>query len=160
MCGVVGIVGKTGVAQDLYDALTVLQHRGQDAAGIATCDEKNFHLRKQLGLVRDVFQEQHMRDLTGNVGIGHVRYPTAGSQGRDLAQPMYVNSPYGISIAHNGNLTNSKTLTKSLLEKDLRFLNTGSDSEVLLNVFAHELRRQGEVKPGPEHIFTAIKATQ
>ena len=160
MCGVVGIVGKTGVAQELYDALTVLQHRGQDAAGIATCDEKNFHLRKQLGLVRDVFQEQHMRDLTGNVGIGHVRYPTAGSQGRDLAQPMYVNSPYGISIAHNGNLTNSKALTKSLLEKDLRFLNTDSDSEVLLNVFAHELRRQGEVKPGPEHIFTAIKATQ
>jgi len=159
MCGVVGIVGKADVAQDLYDALTILQHRGQDAAGIATCDEKNFHIRKQIGLVRDVFQEQHMQNLLGHAGIGHVRYPTAGSHGRDLAQPMYVNSPYGISIVHNGNLTNSKKVTKSLLEKDLRFLNTDSDSEVLLNVFANELRRQGKVSPGPEDIFAAIKLT-
>jgi len=159
MCGVVGIVGKSDVAQDLYYALTILQHRGQDAAGIATCDKKNFHIRKQVGLVRDVFQEQHMQNLLGHAGIGHVRYPTAGSHGRELAQPMYVNSPYGISIAHNGNLINSKKVTKSLLEKDLRFLNTDSDSEVLLNVFANELRRQGKVRPGPEDIFAAIKAT-
>ena len=159
MCGVVGIVGKSDVAQDLYYALTILQHRGQDAAGIATCDEKNFHIRKQVGLVRDVFQEQHMQNLLGHAGIGHVRYPTAGSHGRELAQPMYVNSPYGISIAHNGNLINSKKVTKSLLEKDLRFLNTDSDSEVLLNVFANELRRQGKVSPGPEDIFAAIKET-
>ncbi|MDG2060534.1 MAG: amidophosphoribosyltransferase [SAR86 cluster bacterium] len=159
MCGVAGIVGKADVAQDLYYALTVLQHRGQDAAGIATCDENKFHIRKQVGLVRDVFQEQHMQRLKGHLGIGHVRYPTAGSQDRELAQPMYVNSPYGISISHNGNLTNREELTKSLLKKDLRYLNTDSDSEVLLNVFAHELRRQGQVEPGPEDIFAAIKAT-
>jgi len=159
MCGVAGIVGKSDVAQDLYDALTILQHRGQDAAGIATCDESNFHIRKQVGLVRDVFQEQHMQTLKGHLGIGHVRYPTAGSHGRELAQPMYVNSPYGISIAHNGNLTNKKEVTKSLKEQDLRFLNTDSDSEVLLNVFANELSKQGEIHPGSESIFKAIKAT-
>ena len=103
MCGVVGVVSKSEVSPMIYDALTILQHRGQDAAGIATCDQDKFHLRKQLGLVRDVFRDTHMITLRGSMGIGHLRYPTAGSQDRELAQPMYVNSPYGISISHNGN---------------------------------------------------------
>ena len=106
MCGVVGVVSKSEVSPMIYDALTVLQHRGQDASGIATFDKNKFHLRKQLGLVRDVFRDQHMLQLRGSMGIGHLRYPTAGSQDRELAQPMYVNSPYGISVSHNGNLTN------------------------------------------------------
>ena len=159
MCGVVGVVSKSEVSQTIYDALTILQHRGQDAAGIATCKEDKFFLRKQLGLVRDVFREQHMLRLRGPMGIGHVRYPTAGSQDRELAQPMYVNSPYGISISHNGNLTNSEELSKVLIEEDLRHLNTDSDSEVLLNVFAHELQKQGSSEPSPKEIFTAVRAT-
>ena len=114
MCGVVGIVSRSEVAPLIYDALTLLQHRGQDAAGIATSDTESFHLRKQLGLVRDVFRDQHMLSLRGSMGIGHVRYPTAGSQDRELAQPMYVNSPYGISISHNGNLTNAQELKRDL----------------------------------------------
>ncbi len=137
MCGLVGIVAGKNVAPDIYDALTVLQHRGQDAAGIMTCDRGRFSLRKSEGLVRDVFRQQHMQRLEGNVGIGHVRYPTAGSSGPALAQPFYVNSPYGIALAHNGNLTNAEQLGKELFEDDLRHLNTDSDSEVLLNVFAH-----------------------
>ena len=140
MCGVVGIVSRSEVAPMIYDSLLLLQHRGQDAAGIATSDSESFHLRKQLGLVRDVFREQHMQSLRGSMGIGHVRYPTAGSQDRELAQPMYVNSPYGLSISHNGNLTNAEELKRDLQKKDLRHLNTESDSEVLLNVFAHELQ--------------------
>ena len=159
MCGVVGVISKSEVSQTIYDALTILQHRGQDAAGIATCKEDKFFLRKQLGLVRDVFREQHMLRLRGPMGIGHVRYPTAGSQDRELAQPMYVNSPYGISISHNGNLTNSEELSKVLIEEDLRHLNTDSDSEVLLNVFAHELQKQGSSEPSPKEIFTAVRAT-
>ena len=159
MCGVVGVVSKSEVSQTIYDALTILQHRGQDTAGIATCKEDKFFLRKQLGLVRDVFREQHMLRLRGPMGIGHVRYPTAGSQDRELAQPMYVNSPYGISISHNGNLTNSEELSKVLIEEDLRHLNTDSDSEVLLNVFAHELQKQGSSEPSPKEIFTAVRAT-
>tara|TARA_B100001765_G_C19500934_1_gene339307 strand:- start:432 stop:1919 length:1488 start_codon:yes stop_codon:yes gene_type:complete len=159
MCGVVGVVSKSEVSQTIYDALTILQHRGQDAAGIATCKDDKFFLRKQLGLVRDVFREQHMLRLRGPMGIGHVRYPTAGSQDRELAQPMYVNSPYGISISHNGNLTNSEELSKVLIEEDLRHLNTDSDSEVLLNVFAHELQKQGSSEPSPKEIFTAVRAT-
>ena len=159
MCGIVGVVSKSEVSQTIYDALTILQHRGQDAAGIATCKEDKFFLRKQLGLVRDVFREQHMLRLRGPMGIGHVRYPTAGSQDRELAQPMYVNSPYGISISHNGNLTNSEELSKVLIEEDLRHLNTDSDSEVLLNVFAHELQKQGSSEPSPKEIFTAVRAT-
>ena len=159
MCGIVGVVSKSEVSQTIYDALTILQHRGQDAAGIATCKEDKFFLRKQLGLVRDVFREQHMLRLRGPMGIGHVRYPTAGSQDRELAQPMYVNSPYGISISHNGNLTNSEDLSKVLIEEDLRHLNTDSDSEVLLNVFAHELQKQGSSEPSPKEIFTAVRAT-
>ncbi len=158
MCGLVGLVGSNNVAPDIYDALTVLQHRGQDAAGIMTCDKGRFSLRKDEGLVRDVFRQQHMQRLEGNVGIGHVRYPTAGSSGPALAQPFYVNSPYGIALAHNGNLTNAEQLTKELFQDDLRHLNTDSDSEVLLNVFAHEMQTLGKLSPGPDDIFQAVSA--
>ena len=159
MCGVVGVVSKSEVSPMIYDALTVLQHRGQDAAGIATCDQDKFHLRKQLGLVRDVFRDTHMIGLRGSMGIGHLRYPTAGSQDRELAQPMYVNSPYGISISHNGNLTNKDEISQILTDENLRFLSTDSDSEVLLNVFAHELQKQGTSSPTQKEIFKAVRAT-
>ena len=158
MCGVVGIVSQTEVSPVIYDALTILQHRGQDAAGIATSTNNRFFLRKQLGLVRDVVRNQHILNLRGQMGIGHVRYPTAGSEDRELAQPMYVNSPFGISISHNGNLTNHEELRDSLVHKDLRHLNTDSDSEVLLNVFAHELQKQGSINPGSKEIFSAVKS--
>jgi amidophosphoribosyltransferase len=160
MCGLVGIVGSSGaaVAPELYDALTVLQHRGQDAAGIMTCHEGRFHQRKSEGLVRDVFRQQHMARLRGSIGLGHVRYPTAGSNGPALAQPFYVNSPYGLALAHNGNLTNSAALAEALFQSELRHLNTDSDSEVLLNVLAHELQRLGKLTPGPEDIFAAVTA--
>jgi amidophosphoribosyltransferase len=158
MCGVVGMVSRSAVNQQIYDALTVLQHRGQDAAGIVTCDGDRLHLRKGNGLVSDVFnQQQHMMRLVGNMGIGHVRYPTAGSSSSAEAQPMYVNSPYGITLAHNGNLTNSDQLKKELFREDLRHVNTGSDSEVLLNVFAHELQRVAGPRPEPEHVFEAVR---
>ena len=153
MCGVVGVVSKSEVSPMIYDALTILQHRGQDAAGIATCDKDKFHLRKQLGLVRDVFRDTHMIQLRGSMGIGHLRYPTAGSQDRELAQPMYVNSPYGISISHNGNLTNKEEISQILTDQNLRFLTTDSDSEVLLNVFAHELQKQGTSTLSEKEIF-------
>lgn len=156
MCGLVGIVAKSDVNQDLYDALTVLQHRGQDAAGIVTCYQGKLHQRKGTGLVRDVFKTRDMKHLVGNVGIGHVRYPTAGSSGPALAQPFYVNSPYGISMAHNGNLTNADLLSQQLFQADLRHVNTDSDSEVLLNVFAHELQKQGKLVPTEEEIFAAV----
>ena len=160
MCGIVGIVGKHYVNQALYDALTVLQHRGQDAAGIATCDEDGrFFLHKDNGLVRDVFDEREMRRLTGCFGIGHVRYPTAGTSSAAEAQPLYVNSPYGIALAHNGNLTNSDELIRDIYASDLRHINTRSDSEALLNVFAHELQRQAQLRPNPDAIFTAVAAT-
>ena len=126
MCGVVGMVSGSAVNQQLYDALTVLQHRGQDAAGIVTCDSGILYLRKGNGLVSDVFQQQHMQRLVGNMGIGHVRYPTAGSSNSAEAQPMYVNSPYGITLAHNGNLTNSEQLKRDVYREDLRHVNTGS----------------------------------
>ncbi len=158
MCGLVGLVGKGNVAPDIYDALTVLQHRGQDAAGIMTCSNGRFHQRKREGLVRDVFQQEHMQRLQGPIGIGHVRYPTAGSSGTALAQPFYVNSPYGIAMAHNGNLTNVEQLAKEVFQDDLRHLNTDSDSEVLLNIFAHELQTLGKLNPGPEDIFQAVEA--
>ena len=158
MCGVVGIVSQTEVSPVIYDALTILQHRGQDAAGIATSTNNRFFLRKQLGLVRDVVRNQHILNLRGQMGIGHVRYPTAGSEDRELAQPMYVNSPFGISISHNGNLTNHEELRDSLVKKDLRHLNTDSDSEVLLNVFAHELQKQGSINPGSKEVFAAVKS--
>lgn len=158
MCGIVGIVSNENVNQDLYDALTVLQHRGQDAAGIVTSDGGRFHLRKDNGLVRDVFRTKHMLNLVGNMGIGHVRYPTAGRSSSSEAQPFYVNSPYGITLAHNGNLTNSEALKKELFVEDQRHINTDSDSEVLLNVFAHELQRLGKLRLNADDVFDAVSA--
>ena len=157
MCGLVGVVAKSDVAVTLYDTLTVLQHRGQDAAGIATSDQGKLNLRKDNGLVKDVFRTRHMRRLTGNMGIGHVRYPTAGSSSPALAQPFYVNSPYGLSLAHNGNLTNSAQLAKELYSEDLRHINTDSDSEVLLNIFAHELGQVGREVPTADDVFKAME---
>lgn len=156
MCGIVGIVGKNDVNTQLYDALTILQHRGQDAAGIVTCENGRMTQQKANGLVQDVFRTRHMQRLLGNVGIGHVRYPTAGSSGPALAQPFYVNSPYGIALAHNGNLTNSAKLSEEVFKTDLRHVNTDSDSEVLLNVFAHELQLQGKLNPTADDIFAAV----
>ncbi len=156
MCGIVGLFGFSPVNQQLYDALTVLQHRGQDAAGIVTQKDSKFFLRKQNGLVRDVFHTRHMRRLVGNIGIGHVRYPTAGTDGSSESQPFYVNSPYGIVLAHNGNLTNAELLKTELFNADLRHLNTRSDSEVLLNIFADELLKQKEIVPSPDNIFKAV----
>ena len=158
MCGIVGIVGRSNVNQALYDALTVLQHRGQDAAGIVTCDQDKLFLRKDNGMVRDVFRSRHMRRLQGNMGIAHVRYPTAGSSSSAEAQPFYVNSPYGITLAHNGNLTNAHEIGEDLYKTDLRHINTNSDSEVLLNIFAHELQVLGKLVPTEEDIFTAVSA--
>ncbi len=157
MCGITGIVARGPVGQSLYDSLTVLQHRGQDAAGIVTGEGSKLHLRKSNGLVSDVFRTRHMMRLTGNMGIGHVRYPTAGSQSSAEAQPFYVNSPYGITLAHNGNLINSTELNVALFESDLRHINTQSDSEVLLNVFAHELQKLGKLRPTPAEIFEAVR---
>src|SRR5690606_10723343 len=131
----------------LYDGLTVLQHRGQDAAGIATANGTQLRVHKGNGLVRDVFNGRAMSLLEGRVGIAHCRYPTAGSEGSDEAQPFYVNSPYGIALAHNGNLINTDELRRLVFEQDRRNVNTESDSEVLLNVFAHELQNQGELSP-------------
>lgn len=157
MCGLVGVVGQSDVAVSLYDTLTVLQHRGQDAAGIATDDNGILNLRKDNGLVKDVFRTRHMRRLAGNMGIGHVRYPTAGSSSPALAQPFYVNSPYGLCLAHNGNLTNSAQLSEELFSEDLRHINTDSDSEVLLNVFAHELQQVGKMAPTADDVFDAVE---
>lgn len=156
MCGIVGIVGRSYVNQAIYDGLTILQHRGQDAAGIVTCDGDRLFLRKDNGMVRDVFRNRHMRRLVGNMGIGHVRYPTAGSSSSAEAQPFYVNSPYGITLAHNGNLTNTEQLAEDIFKADLRHINTNSDSEVLLNVFAHELQTLGKLTPQPDDIFEAV----
>lgn len=158
MCGVVGIVGCSTVNQSIYDALTVLQHRGQDAAGIVTIDEQNrFRLRKANGLVKDVFQEHHMQRLQGNLGIGHIRYPTAGSSSPSEAQPFYVNSPYGIALAHNGNLTNTDQLRDKVFELARRHINTNSDSEVLLNIFASELDKYPIYPLTADNIFTAVR---
>jgi len=159
MCGVVGIVSREPVSQDVYNALTVMQHRGQDAAGIVTwSDEHGLKQRKSNGLVRDVFRSRHMLRLTGNVGIGHVRYPTAGGAKSSEAQPFYVNSPYGICLAHNGNLTNYDELAELLIRDDRRHLSTNSDSEVLLNVLAHELHIRVDGHLTPENVFDAIDA--
>lgn len=158
MCGIIGIVGKSRVNQALYDGLTMLQHRGQDAAGIVTCDNDRLFLRKNNGLVRDVFQTRHMLNLRGNMGIGHVRYPTAGCESSAEAQPFYVNSPYGITLAHNGNLTNADALKKDLFREELRHINTDSDSEVLLNVFAHELHKLNKLQINHKDIFQAVQA--
>ncbi len=156
MCGIVGIVARGAVNQAIYDALTVLQHRGQDAAGIVTCEDNRLHLRKDGGLVRDVFQVRHMLNLAGHMGIGHVRYPTAGCTTSAEAQPFYVNSPFGITLAHNGNLTNAEELKRDLFKEDFRHINTDSDSEVLLNVFAHELLEQKRLSINEENIFKAV----
>ncbi len=158
MCGVIGMLAKGPVNQAIYDGLTVLQHRGQDAAGILTSDGQRVYLRKDNGLVRDVFQARHMQALKGNLGIGHVRYPTAGCDSPAESQPFYVNSPFGLALAHNGNLTNADQLKDELFREDLRHINTGSDSEVLLNVLAHELEASARLRLTPEHIFRAVSA--
>jgi amidophosphoribosyltransferase len=156
MCGIVGIVGKSPVNQALYDGLTVLQHRGQDAAGIVTVDDGMFNLRKDNGLVRDVFHTRHMKRLTGQFGIGHVRYPTAGSSSSAEAQPFYVNSPFGIAFAHNGNITNAHELKDEVTKIARRHINTTSDSELLLNIIAHELHKSEGLQLTPEEVFTAV----
>ncbi len=158
MCGILGVVAKTPVNQLLYDGLLLLQHRGQDAAGIVTVEHKAFHMHKGPGMVRDVFRTRNMRLLPGGTGIAHCRYPTAGSAfSAGEAQPFYVNSPFGIVLGHNGNLTNSETLKQEMFRQDLRHINTNSDSEVLLNVLAHELELAAKgQKLDPETIFTAV----
>ena len=156
MCGIIGIVGKQFVNQLIYDGLTVLQHRGQDAAGMMTYYNRRLYLRKSNGLVRDVFHRRHMLNLKGKIGIGHVRYPTAGCSSSAEAQPFYVNSPYGISLAHNGNLTNSEELKSELFRDDLRHINTDSDSEVLVNVLADELQRMGKPRLEVGDVFDAV----
>jgi amidophosphoribosyltransferase len=165
MCGIIGIVAKPGVHVNhlIYDGLTVLQHRGQDAAGIVTDEDGHFHLRKSNGLVSDIFYKRHMVELKGNLGIGHVRYPTAGSSSATEAQPFYVNSPYGLALAHNGNLTNADELRDALQNKHLRHMNTSSDSELLLNMLAVELTKRardliidGAPHLNVEHVFDAV----
>lgn len=157
MCGIVGIVGKEAVNQAIYDALIVLQHRGQDAAGIMTVENNMFNLRKANGLVRDVFHTRHMKRLSGNVGIGHCRYPTAGSSSSAEAQPFYVNSPFGIAFAHNGNLTNAHELQDEVFRIARRHINTTSDSELLLNIFAHALSSTTNLEVTAEDIFKAVE---
>lgn len=158
MCGILGIVAKSPANQLLYDGLLMLQHRGQDASGIVTAQGNTFYMHKGCGLVRDVFRTRNMRALTGNIGIGHVRYPTAGSASSSAeAQPFYVNSPFGIVLSHNGNLTNAKQLNQELFKADLRHVNTNSDSEVLLNVLAHELQESTRnYQLDPATIFAAV----
>ncbi|MDO9636115.1 MAG: amidophosphoribosyltransferase, partial [Thiobacillus sp.] len=158
MCGVIGVVSNSAANQLLYDGLMVLQHRGQDAAGIVTAEESRFHMHKGQGLARDVFRTRDMRNLLGDMGVAHVRYPTAGSASSSAeSQPFYVNSPYGIVLGHNGNLTNTHELKESLFRTDLRHVNTNSDSEVLLNVLAHELQvRASGRKLSLDTIFGAV----
>lgn len=156
MCGIIGIVGQSAVAPLIYDALTILQHRGQDAAGIATLEGHWLNLHKSRGLVSEAFTQADMDKLRGNVGIGHVRYPTAGGDHSAEAQPFYVNSPYGVALGHNGNLINTDALASELFESDRRHLNTESDSEVLLNVLAHELQSKKNKDLTPERIFKAV----
>ena len=156
MCGIAAIVSNQNVNQDLYDALTVLQHRGQDAAGIVTCEGSRLHLRKDNGLARDVFSNSQMLNLIGTMGIAHVRYPTAGCTSSEEAQPFYVNSPFGLTLAHNGNLTNTEELKIQVFEDDQRHINTDSDSEVLLNVFAHELQQTGRLTLTVDDVFSAV----
>lgn len=164
MCGILGILGNNdSVSNLLYDGLLVLQHRGQDAAGIVVCDNEKLHLRKDNGLVKDVFQKEHIISLKGKIGIGHVRYPTAGTSSAAEAQPLYVNHPYGISLAHNGNLTNAERLSEELYKNNLRHINTNSDSEILLNIFADELSKrrklkiEGELYLNVDDVFAAIE---
>lgn len=158
MCGILGIVAHSPVNQLLYDGLLLLQHRGQDAAGIVTSEGASFHMHKGSGQVRDVFRTRNMRSLPGNIGIAHCRYPTAGSAYKVAeAQPFYVNSPFGIVLGHNGNLTNADLLKEEMFRTDLRHINTGSDSEVLVNVLAHELEQASvRLRLEPQTIFTAV----
>ncbi len=158
MCGILGIVARSPVNQLLYDGLLLLQHRGQDAAGIVTSEGKTFHMQKGNGMVRDVFRTRNMRSLPGNLGIAHCRYPTAGSARNSAeAQPLYVNSPFGIVLGHNGNLTNADQLKDEMFRQDLRHINTNSDSEVLLNVLAHELEKTSiKLRLDPQTIFAAV----
>ena len=158
MCGIVAMMSSEPVNQRIYDALHLLQHRGQDAAGIATLDGLEFHMYKAMGLVRDVFRTRNMRDLTGNMGVGQVRYPTQGcASSNQESQPFYVNAPYGIAFAHNGNLTNAEALKQELYETDRRHINTTSDSEVLLNVLATEISRETLSKSlDAEGVFAAV----
>ena len=158
MCGIAGVVSQGApVNQDLFDALTMLQHRGQDAAGIMTNESDKLYLRKDNGLVRDVFHnDEHMLRLRGNMGVAHVRYPTAGCSSSAEAQPFYTNSPFGVSLAHNGNLTNAEELKQELFMQDRRHLNTESDSEVLLNIFAHELLLRNTLRLTPDDVFAAV----
>ena len=158
MCGILGIVARSPVNQLLYDGLLLLQHRGQDAAGIVTAERNSFHMHKAPGMVRDVFRTRNMRSLPGNIGIAHCRYPTAGSAFNAAeAQPFYVNSPFGIVLGHNGNLTNSDQLKDEMFRTDLRHINTGSDSEVLVNVLAHELEKASvKLRLDAPTIFRAV----
>ena len=166
MCGIIGLVGHpdSQVGSALYDGLLVLQHRGQDAAGIVTSDFSNISHRRANGLVRDVFRLRHIQTLEGSMGIGHVRYPTAGSASASEAQPFYTNSPFGVSLAHNGNLTNPEEIIDTLLERDHRRINTSSDSEALLNLFAAEIQRSINGRRGgldalsDEDVFGAVRA--
>ncbi len=158
MCGIVGMLSTTqkDVGVYIYDALSIIQHRGQDAAGITTASKGRFYMRKGNGLVRNVFRTRHMTKLIGDMGIGHIRYPTAGSSSCAEAQPFYVNSPYGIAFAHNGNLTNAEALAKELFEQDLRHTNTNSDSEILLNVLASEIAKEQKHRINETDIFKAV----
>ena len=157
MCGIIGIYGHQSVVQSLHEGLLLLQHRGQDAAGIITQEANRIYQYKGNGLVRDVFQANNISGLKGSIGIAHVRYPTAGTSHQAEAQPLYVNSPYGIALAHNGNLINSEKLIAELFNQNRRHINTGSDSEILLNIFAHALLQQNELMPGPNEIFKAVR---
>src|SRR5207237_10059181 len=160
MCGILGIVAHSPVNQLLYDGLLLLQHRGQDAAGIVTAEHNTFHMHKAPGMVRDVFRTRNMRDLGGNMGIAHCRYPTAGSAFKAAeAQPFYVNSPFGIVLGHNGNMTNSEKLKDEMFRTELRHIHTGSDSEVLVTVLAHELEKASvKMHLEPQTIFAAISS--
>jgi amidophosphoribosyltransferase len=158
MCGIVGVVSPGPVNQLIYDALLLLQHRGQDAAGIVTLLGRKVYMHKAKGMVRDVFRTRNMRALPGNAGLGQVRYPTAGNaDSEEEAQPFYVNAPFGITLAHNGNLTNAQALKAELFTSDHRHINTESDTEVLVNVFAHELERTTRGLPlTPQDVFSAV----
>lgn len=158
MCGIVGIINREyPVNQDIFDALTVLQHRGQDAAGIATIEGRSFYMHKNNGLLRDAIRTRNMRELKGLAGIGHVRYPTAGCASPQEAQPFYVNAPFGIALAHNGNLVNADTLAKEIFEVDRRHLNTSSDSEIILNILAYEMEKREGLKFSSQDIFAAVR---
>src|SRR5215212_70163 len=160
MCGIVGVVSNAPVNQLIYDALLLLQHRGQDAAGIVTQQERKFFMHKAKGMVRDVFRTRNMRALPGNAGLGQVRYPTAGNaDSEEEAQPFYVNAPFGITLAHNGNLTNQAQLKSEMFRNDRRHINTDSDSEVLLNVLAHEIQESTTgFTLDPDNVFKAVQA--